>query len=203
MQRIVAVTALLFLSLAEPALAKPKLALIIDDLGYDMMPREIAALPSEISVSVIPFTEFDTAVTLSALSQQREVLLHLPMQSPDGTPQEPNSLTLNMSKEEMQARVKEALYRVPQVVAVNNHMGSLLTQHQEPMHWLMELLESREIGFIDSRTTQVPWRNAWRKNTALPTIVVMCFSIISPMKRLSSANSSLRFNKRRNVAQPW
>ncbi|PKF50023.1 divergent polysaccharide deacetylase family protein [Enterovibrio nigricans] len=161
MQRIVAVTTLLILTLAEPVLAnpapsntdKPKLALIIDDLGYDMMPREIAALPPEISVSVIPFTEFDTAVTLSALSQHREVLLHLPMQSPDGTPQEPNSLTLSMTKSEMQLRIQEALYRVPQVVAVNNHMGSLLTQHQEPMHWLMESLGSHELGFIDSRTT--------------------------------------------------
>ncbi|MDD1782069.1 divergent polysaccharide deacetylase family protein [Enterovibrio sp. ZSDZ35] len=161
MQRIVAVTTLLILTLAEPVLAsptpadapKPRLALIIDDLGYDMMPREVAALPPEISVSVIPFTEFDTAVALSALSQHREVLLHLPMQSPAGTPQEPNSLTLSMTKAEMQSRIQEALYRVPQVVAVNNHMGSLLTQHKEPMHWLMELLESQNIGFVDSRTT--------------------------------------------------
>ncbi|USH02609.1 divergent polysaccharide deacetylase family protein [Grimontia kaedaensis] len=153
MQRIVAVTTLLLLFLAVPVAAKPKIAFIIDDLGYEMMPREIAALPPQISVSIIPFTEFDTAVALTALSQQREVLLHLPMQSPDGTPQEPNSLTLAMSKKEMQGSVKEALYRVPQVVAVNNHMGSLLTQHKTPMHWIMELLEEREIGFIDSRTT--------------------------------------------------
>ncbi|MEI8610847.1 divergent polysaccharide deacetylase family protein [Enterovibrio sp. Hal110] len=89
MQRIVTVTALLILLLAPPVVAKPKLALIIDDLGYDLMPRDIAKLPPEISVSVIPFTEFDTAVALTALNQRREVLLHLPMQSPPGSPAEP------------------------------------------------------------------------------------------------------------------
>ncbi|MGF1865211.1 divergent polysaccharide deacetylase family protein [Enterovibrio norvegicus] len=153
MQRIVTVTALLILLLAPPVVAKPKLALIIDDLGYDLMPRDIAKLPPEISVSVIPFTEFDTAVALTALNQHREVLLHLPMQSPPGSPAEPNALTLEMNKEQMQTSVREALYRVPHAVAVNNHMGSLLTQHHEPMHWIMEALHAKELGFIDSRTT--------------------------------------------------
>ncbi|WP_407331646.1 divergent polysaccharide deacetylase family protein [Enterovibrio sp. 27052020O] len=161
MQRIVTVTTYIILSLAlllaMPAMAnpltKPKLAVIIDDLGYDLMPRDIAKLPPEISISVIPFTEFDTAVALTALSQHREILLHLPMQSPPGAPQESYVLTLDMSKQEMQEAVQEALYRVPHAVAVNNHMGSLLTQHREPMHWIMELLHDRQLGFIDSRTT--------------------------------------------------
>ena len=153
MQRIVTVTTLLLFLLAPPAVAKPKLALIIDDLGYDLMPRDIATLPPEISVSVIPFTEFDTAVALTALNQHREVLLHLPMQSPPGAPAEPNALTLEMDKEQVQTSIREALYRVPHAVAVNNHMGSLLTQHQEPMHWIMETLQTKQLGFIDSRTT--------------------------------------------------
>ncbi|MDD1793610.1 divergent polysaccharide deacetylase family protein [Enterovibrio sp. ZSDZ42] len=153
MQRIVTVTTLLLLLLAPTVAAKPKLALIIDDLGYDLMPRDIAKLPSEISVSVIPFTEFDTAVALTALSQQREILLHLPMQSAPHAPSEPNQLTLDMDKVEMQNAILEALYRVPHAVAVNNHMGSLLTQHKEPMHWIMETLHTKQLGFIDSRTT--------------------------------------------------
>lgn len=153
MQRIVTVTALLLLSWSALAQAKPKLAIIIDDLGYDMMPREVAALPPQVSVSVIPFTEFDTAVALSALSQHREVLLHLPMQSPDGTPQEPGALTLAMTQDDISHAIREALYRVPQAVAVNNHMGSLLTEKEQPMHWVMAELKAHQLGFIDSRTT--------------------------------------------------
>lgn len=153
MPRIVTVTALLLLSLASVAEAKPKLAIIIDDLGYEMMPREVASLPPQISVSVIPFTEFDTAAALSALSQQREVLLHLPMQSPDGTPQEPHTLTLAMNQREMKTFVQESLYRVPQVVAVNNHMGSLFTQDRPAMQWVMAELKAHGLGFIDSRTS--------------------------------------------------
>lgn len=153
MQRIATVTALLFLCLPPTLFAKPKIAIIIDDLGYQQMPREIAALPAEISVAVIPFTQFDTAVALAAQSQQRDVLLHLPMQSPIGSPEEPFSLRVNMNKKQIQTAVQKALYRVPQAIAVNNHMGSIFTQHQEPIHWLMALLKSKNLGFIDSRTT--------------------------------------------------
>lgn len=44
------------------AFAMGKLAIIVDDLGYDPLPRQIAHLPKEINVSVIPFTPYDTAV---------------------------------------------------------------------------------------------------------------------------------------------
>lgn len=153
MQRIVSAVVLVFLLAPCILAAKPKIAIIIDDLGYLPMPRAIAALPPEISISVIPFTQFDTAVALAAFSQQRDVLLHLPMQSPLGTPQEPFSLRVDMNKAQLQTVVQEALYRVPQAIAVNNHMGSLFTQQSQPIHWLMALLKSKQLGFIDSRTT--------------------------------------------------
>ncbi len=203
MQRIVTVTALLLLSWSALAQAKPKLAIIIDDLGYDMMPREVAALPPQVSVSVIPFTEFDTAVALSALSQHREVLLHLPMQSPDGTPQEPGALTLAMTQADISHAIREALYRVPQAVAVNNHMGSLLTEKDQPMHWVMAELKTHQLALSTVAPPRKPSPNASPKHTALPPTAVTCFSTIS-RPALSSTNSSALPSARPSAgALPW
>ena len=133
--------------------AKPKLAVVIDDMGYRKMPREITNLPPEISVSIIPFTAHDRQVAEIAKSQSREVMLHLPMESPKGTPQERQTLKVSMSKHQVQSQVRRALNRVPDAVAANNHMGSVFTQHPEQMGWVMEILHQNGIGFLDSRTT--------------------------------------------------
>lgn len=138
---------------AHSAPHKPKLAIIIDDLGYHSMPDQISSLPPQVTIAIIPFTHFDQDVANAAKEQQREVMVHLPMQSPVGTPLEDTALTLKMNKQDMQQRVSDALHRVPYAIAVNNHMGSVLTQHHEPMHWLMELLSQKQLGFIDSRTS--------------------------------------------------
>ncbi len=44
------------------------------------------------------------------------------------------------------------LASIPHIRGVNNHMGSLLTQHLGHMDWLMQALERRgDLYFIDSR----------------------------------------------------
>ncbi len=164
MQLFVPVCAVCALFFSHFLYAKPQLAVVIDDLGYGRMPKEIAAFPPEISIAIIPFSPDDQAVAISAKEQSREVLLHLPMQSNKGHGHEKNTLTINMSKKQIQAHVADALHRIPSAVAVNNHMGSLFTQHSEQMGWVMETIQGRGIGFLDSRTTSktVAYRTAKR-----------------------------------------
>ncbi len=149
--------------------AKPQLAVVIDDLGYGKMPKEIAAFPPEISIAIIPFSPDDQDVATSAKEQSREVLLHLPMQSIKGHGHEKNTLSINMSKEQIQTHIANALLRIPSAVAVNNHMGSLFTQHSEKMGWVMETLQDRGIGFLDSRTTAKTVAHSTAKRYRLST----------------------------------
>jgi uncharacterized protein len=139
-----------------PALADnpPQLAILIDDLGYNLpLGRQALALPGPITVAVIPFTPH--ARTLSAEAEQAgiEVMLHQPMEGSVGRPASRGELTLDMDEASFRAALRNALAEVPQAAGLNNHQGSRLTAHAEPMQWLMEELRDLSLYFVDSRTT--------------------------------------------------
>lgn len=66
---------------------------------------------------------------------------------------EEGTLTMKMSADNFNQHFSDALAAVPYAVGVNNHTGSLLTQHRLPMDRLMRTIASRGMFFLDSRTT--------------------------------------------------
>ena len=149
-------TLLLLFASGSVATAPPRIAIIIDDLGYrlDEGTRAIA-LPGPITYAVLPDTP--RARTLARLAHEhgKEVLLHLPLQArADREGDEPDSIHLDMTREEFGSTFAAALSSVPHAVGINNHRGSLLTRHPGHMRWLMEEIQAREpLFFIDSYTT--------------------------------------------------
>ena len=141
-------------SLAAPSLAlAAKLAIVIDDLGYQRMPAALSALPPQISISILPDTPYDRATSKLAHQQHRDVLLHMPMEPLHRAPLEMATLTRDMDQQTMQHVLRWGLQRVPDAIAVNNHMGSALTQNSQAMDWVMEVLSEQGLFFLDSRTT--------------------------------------------------
>lgn len=139
------------------AAEKPaRIAIIIDDLGYQLAAGERAVrLPGPIACAVLPLTPRAEHLAEQAWRQGKEVLLHLPLeaQSTSLLP-EPGGLQLDMSREQFGRTFDEAFYAVPHAIGINSHRGSLLTRHPGHMRWLME--EIRERGglfFVDSFTT--------------------------------------------------
>ncbi|QUJ67278.1 divergent polysaccharide deacetylase family protein [Photobacterium sp. GJ3] len=130
-----------------------RLAIVIDDLGYQQMPSPLSALPPQITVSILPDTPFDQLTAHQATQEKRDVLLHMPMQPSQPAPLELTTLTSAMKKDELQEKLRHALTRVPGAIGVNNHMGSALTQNTVAMDWVMEVLKQQQLGFLDSRTT--------------------------------------------------
>ncbi|PSW04911.1 divergent polysaccharide deacetylase family protein [Photobacterium lipolyticum] len=133
--------------------AAARLAIVIDDLGYQAMPVQLSALPSEISISILPDTPFDLATAHQAERENRDTLLHMPMQPQRLAPLELTTLTADMPREELQRTLRHALSRVPNAIAINNHMGSGLTQNTQAMDWVMTVLAEKGLSFLDSRTT--------------------------------------------------
>ena len=133
---------------------KAKIAIIIDDMGYNLARGKAALeLPGAITYAIIPSTPNATYFAQQARQLKKEVMLHAPMSTINHLPLGENGLTENMTEMEFKAALNKALNSLPHAVGLNNHMGSLLTQKQQPMEWVMDALRERQLYFIDSRTT--------------------------------------------------
>ena len=150
--------AAILLALASQSAAEmaPRIAIIIDDLGYQLAAGKRAiALPGPVVCAILPGTPRAESLAVSAHNKGKEVLLHLPLQSVGHYgPFEPDAITLDMSREAFSATFSSAIESVPFAVGVNNHRGSLLTRHPGHMQWLMEDIQATDaLFFVDSRTT--------------------------------------------------
>jgi polysaccharide deacetylase 2 family uncharacterized protein YibQ len=132
----------------------PRLAIIIDDMGYDRAAADaVIALPFPLTVSVLPHLPISNAVAEEAYTRGDQVLLHLPMESEEGTAKaEEIELRVGMTAAQVSSAVRGMLETVPHVVGVNNHQGSRATSDPGLMNALMPLLRERGLFFVDSRT---------------------------------------------------
>ena len=145
-----------FIATVPVAANEPRIAIIIDDLGYrlDRGYRAID-LPGPVAFAVLPGTPRATALAKRAHQEGKEVLLHLPLQAmPDDHTQEAVGINLDMSRRQFGQTFAAALSSVPHAIGVNSHRGSLLTRHPGSMTWLMQEIQAREnLFFVDSYTT--------------------------------------------------
>lgn len=138
---------------AEP---RPRIAIIIDDLGYQLEAgRRAIQLPGPITFAVLPGTPHSHRLAEFAHDRGKEVLMHLPLEAVnyEGAV-EPGGITLDMSHDVFRATFANAIETVPYAVGVSSHRGSLLTRHPGHMAWLMQEISARDgLFFIDSYTT--------------------------------------------------
>lgn len=152
MKRALALLALLpALTLAQD---KPRIALIMDDMGYSSARgRAVVELPAAITCAVIPEAPQAPRLARQAIAAGKEVMLHLPMANESSAALDKGGLRDGMSAEQVRATVRAALERIPQAVGANNHMGSVITTRPEIMRPVMRELASHRRYFIDSLTT--------------------------------------------------
>jgi uncharacterized protein len=130
------------------------IALIIDDMGYRKQDIDAFVLPEQVTFAILPHTPYSTAYAKKAANQNREVMLHMPMEALAGNKLGPGALTAAMDNQAIQAKLNAALTSVPHAIGLNNHMGSKLTQLTLPMQATMDFLRQQQLFFIDSRTTR-------------------------------------------------
>lgn len=132
----------------------PRVAIIIDDIGYQKVDPDIIRLPYPLTVAVMPFTPNGHAMITLAQSHGKEIMLHMPMEAvAQNHLLGKGALRRSMDKHQVQQALREALDNVPQAIGVNNHMGSLLTSLPQQMDWVMQVVAERQLYFIDSKTT--------------------------------------------------
>ena len=142
------------LGVSAPA-AQPKIAIIIDDLGHNLLrDRQALSLPTSVAVAIIPDTPHAQVLAAHAAQIGHEVLVHMPMESERQQHPESTLLSTDMDQDVFEATLARALAELPQAVGLNNHQGSRLTAEAEPMRWLMRALhDNGKLYFVDSRTT--------------------------------------------------
>jgi uncharacterized protein len=132
----------------------PRLAIIIDDLGYDRSAADaVLALGFPLTVSVLPHLPLSGELAEEAQRRGDQVMLHLPMESEaDGAKPEDVELRVGMSAAQVDATLAGMLETVPYAAGVNNHQGSRATADPALMQALMLALRQRGLFFVDSRT---------------------------------------------------
>lgn len=144
-------------ALPSPAsVAGPVIAVVIDDLGNSLEEgRRVVALPGPVACSILPHTEHGPHIADLAHAASKEVLLHLPMESVGEKPLGSGGITLDMTESEIRATVADDLASIPHLAGMNNHEGSLITQHPGDMAWILQGLHAAGAGYyyIDSYTS--------------------------------------------------
>ncbi|MEG5550197.1 divergent polysaccharide deacetylase family protein [Enterobacter wuhouensis] len=140
------------LALAAPVYAG-KLAIVIDDFGYrPHYENQVLAMPSAISVAVLPNAPHAREMATKAHNSGHQVLIHLPMAPISKQPLEKDTLRPEMSSDEIDRIIREAYNKVPYAVGLNNHMGSAMTSSLYGMLKVMQSLERYNLYFLDSVT---------------------------------------------------
>ena len=151
-----------------------RIALIIDDIGDNLrLGLRAVRLPGNVTCAFLPHTPYARQLAIAAHKRDKEVMLHLPMESEEdtGPGPGPGALTLDMTRPEFIRTVDSDLEAIPYASGVNNHMGSLMTQHPGDMRWLMqEIRRHGNLFFVDSRTTEFTVAQQVARETGVPNL---------------------------------
>ena len=135
---------------------RPKIAIILDDVGYDIgIIKKFLDIDVPITLSILPQSPFQDQSAALAHNAGYDIMLHLPMEPneyPTVNPG-PGTLLTTMPPDELIGLLKKDLDQIPFIQGVNNHMGSKMTSQAEQMRQIFTVLKQRGLFFVDSRTT--------------------------------------------------
>lgn len=143
--------------IVPPRLSVKQVAIIIDDIGYDMKPvRDLLNIDADITFAILPLLPYSHAAAEALHSANRETLLHLPMEPLSYPKEKPGTgaLFTEMNDTEIVLQLEKNMASVPYVSGVNNHMGSKFMADEEKLMPVFKQLKQRGLFFIDSRTTR-------------------------------------------------
>ncbi len=185
------------LALAAPVYAG-KLAIVIDDFGYrPHYENQVLAMPSAISVAVLPNAPHAHEMATKAHNGGHQVLIHLPMAPLSKQPLEKDTLRPDMSSDEIDRIIRDAYNKVPYAVGLNNHMGSAMTSSLYGMLKVMQALERYNLYFLDSMTIGNSRGDACRSGNGRESHQAQSIPRMTPRtKRISASSSTARYSWR-------
>jgi uncharacterized protein len=137
---------------------KPKICLIIDDAGYQKGEalQHLYNFKVPVTASIIPDVQFSKSLAEEFPGHGVEVMCHMPMEGHEkGMVGEDYKefLRKGMAPDQVKKEMEAALDGLPNCKGLNNHMGSVATTDLDLMREVCDVLKSRGLFIIDSRTS--------------------------------------------------
>ena len=146
---------------------RPIICIVIDDLGVMRRGTErVVAMPGPLTLSWFPFAPALAEQVAGGAARGHEATLHMPMQSFSNSTYQtgPDPLRIDLPPAENIARLRAAIAAVPNVVGLNNHMGSVATHDEALMQLVAKETREHSMLFLDSLT--IGGSQGWRQAAA-------------------------------------
>jgi polysaccharide deacetylase 2 family uncharacterized protein YibQ len=140
---------------SQPCQSPPRIALIIDDIGYSpSLARKFLRLGIPVTFSILPRLPYSQKLAVEVRYKGHEIMLHQPME-PYSSYFDPGPGALYVGYEGRQiARIiEDNISAVPYAVGVNNHMGSKFTSSQREIKEALWVVKDNGLFFVDSLTS--------------------------------------------------
>jgi len=137
-----------------PAKTKPKIAIVLDDWGYNIKNiNGLMEIDKPITLSILPGLPYSALVANRAKERNFEVILHMPMEPKAKMKLELSTLYTTMNDDEIRSNLAKALESIPYAEGISNHEGSKATEDGRLMRAVFGELKEKDLFFLDSLVT--------------------------------------------------
>jgi polysaccharide deacetylase 2 family uncharacterized protein YibQ len=140
---------------ADTAACEPRIALIIDDIGFSRSRLDMfLEIEADMTFAVLPRLPMSLLLAEEIHSLGYEIMLHQPMEPADTKVDPgPGAVYVGDDEEKIGIVMGENISEIPFATGVNNHMGSRFTACQREMRDVIKTLKDKDLYFVDSLTT--------------------------------------------------
>ncbi len=139
---------------SEEELVTGNIFLVFDDAGARIEQIDpFLNLDVPLTIAVLPHLSYSSEVATKVFENGHSVFLHQPMEPIGNQNPGEGAIYFGDPLESISQRITYNLESVPHAIGVNNHMGSRVTADMTIMQRVLEEVQSRDLQFLDSRTT--------------------------------------------------
>lgn len=131
--------------------SEAKLVIIMDDVSYAHDVKAIQSTGLPLVMSFLPPSSRHPDSALLA-KQHHMYMVHLPLEAVAFQDEEPNTLRIDSTEDEIEKRLNALKQLFPNVHYMNNHTGSKFTTDSVAMERLIHVMQKEGLQFVDSRT---------------------------------------------------
>ncbi|MBF0619381.1 MAG: divergent polysaccharide deacetylase family protein [Candidatus Omnitrophica bacterium] len=145
------------LPVKPPVKGSGKIAIVIDDWGYNKTHcRQIAAFPKPVAIAILPHLAYSLDVLACTKEAGQTPMLHLPLEPYNHHEMFDAGyvLTTEMPITEAKSTLIKILDEMKGVDGVNNHTGSKGSEDEALMTMTLTEIKRRGLFFVDSMTSQ-------------------------------------------------